>query len=153
MTSMHIAWWLVWVHSKIKEMIYSLVLLLLLPPSIIHNATPPDLIFVKRLTKTKTKTNKKTKSMTKTKIVLLLLLPLYHMGRNLLTVQSLILMSYFWYFWAPFLATYRFAMTKLATFSENIRVPHGLHVSVWTISTFYIALFSEKLCPVAFLTK
>ena len=30
-----------------------------------------------------------------------------HMEGNLLTVQSLILMSYFLHFWAPFLATYR----------------------------------------------
>ena len=77
----------------------------------------------------------------------------HHMGGNLLTLQSLILMSYFLYFWAPFLATFRFAMPKLATISENIWVPHGLIASVWTLSTFYIALFSEKLCPVAFLTK
>ena len=70
--------------------------------------------------------------------------PQIYMGGNLLTVQSLILMSYFLYFWAPFLATYRFAQPKLAIFSENVWVPHGLHVSVWTIQTFYIALFSEK---------
>ena len=76
-----------------------------------------------------------------------------YMGGNLLTVQSLILVSYFLYFWAPFLATYRFAMPKIATLSENIWAPDGLHASVWTISTFHIALFSEKLCPVAFLTK
>ena len=44
-------------------------------------------------------------------------------------------------------------MPKIATFSENISAPDGLHASVWTISTFHIALFSEKVCPVAFLTK
>ena len=68
-------------------------------------------------------------------------------------VQGLNLVSYFLYFWAPFLATYRLAMPKIAPFSENIWAPDGLHASVWTISTFHIALFSEKLCPVAFLTK
>ena len=62
------------------------------------------------------------------------------MGGNLLTVQSLILMSYFFYFWAPFFATYRCAMPKLATFSENIWAPHGIKASIWTISSFYIAL-------------
>ena len=59
----------------------------------------------------------------------------------------------FLFFWTTFLATYRFAMLKIATFSENIWAPDGVHTSVWTISTFHIALFSEKLCPVAFLTK
>ena len=69
---------------------------------------------------------------------------LFYMGGNLLTIQSLILMSYFLYFWALFLATDRLAMPKIAIFPENVWAPHGLHASVWTISTFYIALFSEK---------
>ena len=77
----------------------------------------------------------------------------WHMGGNLLTVQSIILVSYFLYFWARFLATSRLTRPKLATFSENIWAPDGLHVSVWTISTFYKASFSEKLSSVAFLTK
>ena len=67
-----------------------------------------------------------------------------YMGEISQGVQSMNLVSYFLYFRPPFLATYRFAMPKFAIFSENIWVPHGLHVSVWTISTFYIALFSEK---------
>ena len=35
-------------------------------------------------------------------------------------------------------------MPILATFSDNVWVPHSLHTFDWTISTFYIALFSEK---------
>ena len=73
-----------------------------------------------------------------------------YMGEISQGVQSLNLVSYFLYFLAPFLATYKLAMPKIATFSENIWAPHGLHVSVRTISTFYIALFSEYATEYSF---
>ena len=64
---------------------------------------------------------------------------------NCLTIQSFILMSYFVYVKAPLLATSRFAM-------QNMQ-PLLIITSVWTLSTFYITLFSGQLCLVAFLTK